>query len=154
MCIFERHYLREFSLPLLLKYCYDFEKVTSLLYDINKWGYGGNGNLFTYYLLLFSCQVMSDSATAWTAAHHASLSFSISQSLLKLMSIESVMTSNHLIVCRPLFLSPSLFPRESVTGRKTRGLRMEEIGCKCQTFFISPLSCRRKQTTSVRFFFS
>ena len=45
----------------------------------------------------------------WTAACQASLSFTISQSLLKLMSIESVMPSNHLILCCPLFL-PSIFP--------------------------------------------
>ena len=44
-----------------------------------------------------------------TAAHQASLSFSISQSLLKLMSIELVMPSNHLILCRPLLLLPSIF---------------------------------------------
>jgi len=48
-------------------------------------------------------------ATTWTAAHHASLSITNSWSLLKLMSIESVMPSNHLILCRPL-LQPSLFP--------------------------------------------
>ena len=47
-------------------------------------------------------------ATPWTAAHQASGSFTISQSLLKLMPIESVMTSNHLILCLPL-LSPSAF---------------------------------------------
>ena len=46
----------------------------------------------------------------WTAAHQASLSFTISWSLLKLMSIESVMPSNHLILCRPLLLLPSVFP--------------------------------------------
>ena len=45
-----------------------------------------------------------------TAAHQASLSFTISQSLLKLMSIESVMPSSHLILCRPLLLLPSIFP--------------------------------------------
>ena len=49
-------------------------------------------------------------ATPWTAAHQASLSITNSQSLLKLMSIESVMPSNHLILCRPLFLLPSIFP--------------------------------------------
>ena len=49
-------------------------------------------------------------ATPWTAARQASLSFTISQSLLKLMSIESMMPSNHLILCRPLFLLPSIFP--------------------------------------------
>ena len=48
--------------------------------------------------------------TPWTAAHQASLSITNSQSLLKLMSIESVMPSNHLIFCRPLLLLPSIFP--------------------------------------------
>ena len=47
--------------------------------------------------------------TPWTVAHQASLFFTISQSLLKLMSIESMMLSNHLILCRPLLL-PSIFP--------------------------------------------
>ena len=49
-------------------------------------------------------------ATPWTAAHQASLSFTNSRSLLKLMSIESGMPSNHLILCCPLFLQPSIFP--------------------------------------------
>ena len=49
-------------------------------------------------------------ATAWTAACQASLSITNSQSLLKLMFIESVMPSNHLILCRPLLLLPSIFP--------------------------------------------
>ena len=48
--------------------------------------------------------------TSWTAACQASLSVTNSQSLLKLMSIESVMPSNHLILCCPLFLPPSIFP--------------------------------------------
>ena len=46
----------------------------------------------------------------WTAALQASLSFTISQSLLKLMPIESVKPSNHLILCHPLLLLPSIFP--------------------------------------------
>ena len=49
-------------------------------------------------------------ATPWTAAHQASLSITISRSLLKLMSIELVVPSNHLILCHPLFLLPSIFP--------------------------------------------
>ena len=49
-------------------------------------------------------------ATPWSAACQASLSFTISRSLLKLMSIESVMPSNYLILCRPLPLLPSVFP--------------------------------------------
>ena len=48
--------------------------------------------------------------TPWTAAHQTSLSITISQSLLKLMSIESVMPSNHLILCHPFLLLPSIFP--------------------------------------------
>ena len=53
---------------------------------------------------------MSDSVTPWTAARQASLSITNSRSLLKLMSIESVMPSNHLILCRSLLLLPSIFP--------------------------------------------
>ena len=49
-------------------------------------------------------------ATPWTAAHQASLSITNSWSLLKFMSIESVMPSNHLILCRPLLLLPPIFP--------------------------------------------
>ena len=52
--------------------------------------------------------------TPWTAARQASLSFTISRSLLKLMSIESVMPSNHLILCHPLLLLPSVFPSISI----------------------------------------
>ena len=48
--------------------------------------------------------------TPWTAAHQASLSFTISWSLLKLMSIELVMPSNHLVLCCPFLLLPSIFP--------------------------------------------
>ena len=48
--------------------------------------------------------------TPWTAAHQASLSITFSWSLLRLMSIESVMPSNHLVLCHPLLLLPSLFP--------------------------------------------
>ena len=49
-------------------------------------------------------------ATPWTAAHQAFLSFTISQSFLKLTSIESVMPSNRLVLCHPLLLLPSIFP--------------------------------------------
>ena len=48
--------------------------------------------------------------TSWTTAHQASLSIANFQSLLKLMSIESVMPSNHFILCRPLLHQPSIFP--------------------------------------------
>ena len=57
---------------------------------------------------LFSCVLLF--ATPWTTACQASLSITNSRSLLKLMSIESVTPSNHLILCRPLLLLPSIFP--------------------------------------------
>ena len=60
--------------------------------------------------LLFSHWIVSDSATPWTAAYQSSLSLPIFQSLLKLMSIESVMPSSHLILSHPLLLLPSVFP--------------------------------------------
>ena len=58
----------------------------------------------------FSHLVVSNSATLWTAARQASLSITNSQSPPKLISIESVTPSNHLILCRPLLLLPSIFP--------------------------------------------
>ena len=58
-------------------------------------------------------------ATPWTAAHQASLSFTISHSLLKLMSIESEMPSNHLILCHPLLLPPSIFPGITVFSNES-----------------------------------
>ena len=62
-------------------------------------------------LLLFNRLVMShDFATPWTAARQAPQSFTISLSLLKLMSLESVMPSNHLILCHPLLFPTSIFP--------------------------------------------
>ena len=57
----------------------------------------------------FSRSVMSDSVTPGTTAHKASVSISNTRSLLKLMSIESVMPSKHLIICRPLLPPPSTF---------------------------------------------
>ena len=58
----------------------------------------------------FSPSVVSDSVAPWTAAHQSSLSITNSRSLLKLMSIESVMPSNYLILCHSLLLLPSIFP--------------------------------------------
>ena len=58
----------------------------------------------------FRLSVMSNSVTLWTAAHQSSLSITNSWSLLKLMSIKSVMPSNYLILCHPLLLLPSIFP--------------------------------------------
>ena len=57
-------------------------------------------------------------ATPWTPAHQDFLSFTISQSLLKLMSIESMMPSNHFTLCRPILLLPSVFPSIRVFFRE------------------------------------
>ena len=62
--------------------------------------------MFAAATVVFTCSVF---ATPWTAACRASLPFTVSGSVLKLMSIEVVMPSNHLILCRPLLL-PSVFP--------------------------------------------
>ena len=63
---------------------------------------------FTFSVQSFSCVLLF--ATPWTAAHQASLSTTNSWSLLKLVSIELVMPSNHLILCRPLLLPTSIIP--------------------------------------------
>ena len=74
-------------------------------------------------------------ATPWTAAHQASLYFTVCWSLLKLMSIESVMPSNHLILCRPLLLLPSIFPSIRVFSNEP-ALRIR--WSKYWSFSISP----------------
>ena len=66
------------------------------------------------YLLLFSPWAISDSLQPWIAAHQTSLSFTISWSLLKLMSIELLMPSNHLFLCGPLLLLPPIPPSISL----------------------------------------
>ena len=57
--------------------------------------------------------------TPWTAAHQDSLSISNSESSLELMSIKSMMPSNHLILCQPLFLLPSIFPNIRVFSKES-----------------------------------
>ena len=82
---------------------------------------------------------MSNSATPWTAAHQASLSFTISRNLLKLMSIQSVMPSNHLILCHPLLLLPSILPSIRVFSNDTAlCIRWPKYWSFC--FSISPSS--------------
>ena len=72
----------------------------------------------TYQVIIKNCSVQFSHVwlfvTPWTAAHQASLSITNSWSLFKLMSIESVMPSNHLILCHPLLLLPSIFPSMGV----------------------------------------
>ena len=76
-------------------------------------------------------------ANPWTIAHQASLSITNSRSLLKLMSIESVMPSNHLILCRPLLLLPSILPSIRVfTNESVLHIRWPKYWCS--SFNISP----------------
>ena len=75
--------------------------------------------------------------TPWTTAHQASLSFTISQSLLKLMSIESVMPSNHLILWYPLLLLLSIFPTIRVFSNESL-LHIRWPKCWSFSFSISP----------------
>ena len=76
-------------------------------------------------------------ATPWTAAHQASLSITISWSLLKLISIESVMPSNQLILCCPLLLLPSIFPSSRVFSNESV-LRIRWPKYWSYSFSISP----------------
>ena len=73
----------------------------------------------------------------WTAVPQASLSITNSQSLLKLMSIESVMPSSHLMLCHPLLLSPSIFPSISVFSNESV-LRIRWTKYWSFSFSISP----------------
>ena len=75
--------------------------------------------------------------TPWTAAHQASLSITNSRNLPKLMSIESVMSSSHLILCRPLLLLPSIFPSIRVVSNES-ALRMRWLKYWSFSFNISP----------------
>ena len=71
----------------------------------------------------FSCSLMSNSATPWTAAHQVSLFITNSLSLLKLISTELVMPSNHLIMCCPLLLLPSIFASIRVSSNESVHIR-------------------------------
>ena len=75
--------------------------------------------IIVIYIVVQSLSHVQLFATLWTAARQASLSFTNSQSLLKLMSIELVMPSNHLILCHPLLLLPSIFPSITVFSNES-----------------------------------
>ena len=97
-------------------------------------------------MVQFSYSVVSNSVTPWTAARLASLSFTSSLSFLKLMSIESMRPSNHLILCHPPLLLPSVFPSIRVFSHES-ALRIRWP--KNWSFSISPskeysglISCR------------
>ena len=90
-------------------------------------------------MLLYSHLVTSDSATPWTAAHQASLSFTIFRNLFKLMSIELMMPFSHLILCRPILLLPSVFPSIRVFSNES-ALHIRWSKYRSFGFSISPSS--------------
>ena len=79
---------------------------------------------------------MSDSVSPWTAARQASLSITNSHNLHKLMSITSVMSSNHLILCHPLLLPPSIFPSIRIFSNESVRIRWSKYWSF--SFSISP----------------
>ena len=108
----------------------------------SRWSYNSSFNVFShcpfqFISFQFSHSVMSNSATSWTAAHQASLSITNSWSLLKLMSIELVMSSNHLILCHPLLLLLSIFPSIRIFSNES-ALRIKWPKYWSFSFNISP----------------
>ena len=91
------------------EWCHEESISVSLLYRWRSWGINSVQSLSCVW-----CFVIP-----WTAAHQAFLSISNSWSLLKLMSIESMMTSNHLILCCPLLILPSIFPSIKVFSNES-----------------------------------
>ena len=102
----------------------DLVKERSCLINVAIW--------FVVIVHLLSCVWLF--VTPWTAAYQASLSFTISWSSLKLMSIVSMMQSNHLILCCPLLLLPSIFPGIRVFSNE---LALHRRSPKCWSFSIS-----------------
>ena len=94
-------------------------------------------NNYYYYCCFLSLSHIHFFATLWTAAHQASLSFTISQNLLGFMSIESVMLSNHLILCHPLLLLPSISLSIRIFSNKS-ALRIRRPKYWSFDFSISP----------------
>ena len=82
----------------------------SLIFYLQAWNKKHHQDVSHQFSSVQSLSCVQLFATPWTTAHQASPSITNSQSLLKFMSIESVMPSNHLILCHPLLLPPSIFP--------------------------------------------
>ena len=84
-----------------------------------SWKEGLQFNILVLFSSVQSLSRVGFFVTPWTATHQASLSITNSQSLLKLMSITSVISSNHLIFCCPLLLLPSIFPSIKVFSNES-----------------------------------
>ena len=111
--------------------------------------YSGQNNPYQvtvcYCSVIKPCQLL---VTPWPAAHRPSLSFTVSQSLFKLMSNKSVMPSNHLFFCCPLLLLPSIFPSMRVFSNES-ALRIRWPKYWHFSFSISPY-CENSGLTSFR----
>ena len=114
MCLQPYFSLFFLHMPLLFLHCFllFFIHVLTILCSPSE-------VLFHSSSVQFSHSVMPDSVTWWTAACQASLCITNSWSLLTLVSIESVMPSNRLILCRPLFFLPSIFPNLRVFSNES-----------------------------------
>ena len=102
--------------------------------DQHKYGSCPYSRKASVQLSSLSCVWLS--VTPWTAAHQASLSIINFRSLFKLTSIESVMPSNHLILCQPLLLPPSIFPSISLSNESVLHIRWSKY--RSWSFRISP----------------
>ena len=102
--------------------------MVSIVFVMSKWNIIKFPNIKNC-SVQFSFSVISNSANPWTAAHQASLSITNTWSLLKLMSIELVMPSNHLILCHPLILLPSIIPSiRAFSNESVLCIRWPKIG--------------------------
>ena len=106
MCLTAKRYLDVFCLSLALLSVWN----AGYSYFLTEYRKNCNLNISSQFNSVQSISPVWHFATPWTAARQASLSIINSQSLLKLMSIELVMPSSHLILCCPLLLLPSIFP--------------------------------------------
>ena len=108
--------------------------------------------IFFFYMSLIS-KLLSRvqlSMTPWTAAPQASLSFTISRGLLKLMSIELVIPSNHLILCHPLLFLPSVFPSIRVfSSESALRIRWQRIGASASLLPMNLISLLSKGLSRV-----
>ena len=109
--------------------------VLSLCPSLSMVFFGGDWSPVWFVVHLLSCVQLF--ATPWTATPQASLSFTIFWSLLKLMSIELMMSSNHLILCRPLLLLPSIFVSISVFSELTVHITCRSTGASASASALS-----------------
>ena len=133
----ERSHIMSHVLPTTQHYSF-----FSLIFTILCWFLPYNNANQSFVIVVQSLSHVQIFATPCTAACQASLSFTIFQSLLKLMSIELVMPSNHLILCRPLLLLPSIFPSTRVfISHKWYMYESESVSHSVMPNSLPPMDC-------------